>query len=64
MRQHAVTLSLIAALTVGLAISDAEQDNRGSVGKGHSVQLGPRPFFLVNVMQEGHSRARSSPRIV
>jgi glycerophosphoryl diester phosphodiesterase len=53
MRQQILTLSLIAALTVGLAITDAEQNNRGNQGQGHNVQLGPRPFFLVNDMQEG-----------
>src|SRR5262245_61211699 len=57
MRQHVVTLSLIAALTVGLAITDANQDHQGNEGKGHSVQLGPRPFFLVNDMQDGRLKS-------
>jgi glycerophosphoryl diester phosphodiesterase len=34
------------------ADNDQGQDRRGG-GSGHSVQLGPRPFFLVNDMEDG-----------
>ena len=60
MRQHVFTLTLAALISasVGLALAapDREEQNRSGSnqheGDGHSVQLGPRPFFLVNDMED------------
>ena len=51
MRQHVISFGFAAiiAVSAGLATSAAAQNE----GKGHSIQLGPRPFFLVNDMQNG-----------
>jgi glycerophosphoryl diester phosphodiesterase len=60
MRQHVfgLTLAALVSASVGLAsaVHDRADRNRpGSNqrgGEGHRVQLGPRPFFLVNDMEE------------
>jgi glycerophosphoryl diester phosphodiesterase len=56
MRQRVITLTFAAVLSasVGLSVAVAERgsDNGVHDGRKHSVQLGPRPFFLVNDMQE------------
>jgi glycerophosphoryl diester phosphodiesterase len=55
MRHQIVTLSLALALSataVGSAHSgdDRDEDHRGG---DSSMQLGPRPFFLVSEMEDG-----------
>jgi glycerophosphoryl diester phosphodiesterase len=56
MRQRFITLAFAAVLSasVGLSVAVAERGSDKDVhdGRKHSVQLGPRPFFLVNDMQE------------
>ena len=56
MRQRVITLTLAAVLSasVGLAVAVAEWGSDKDVHDGRTphVQLGPRPFFLVNDMQE------------
>src|SRR5262245_35093258 len=62
MRRHVVTLALVAVVTslVGsVVVSSAQSGDRfggwnppRQEGTGSSVQLGPRPFFLVNEMSE------------
>ena len=50
MRQHVISFGFAAiiAVSAGLATSAAAQNE----GEEHSVQLGPRPFFLVNDMED------------
>jgi glycerophosphoryl diester phosphodiesterase len=55
MRHQIVTLSLALALSATAVVSadsgnDRDEDHRGGES---SVQLGPRPFFLVNEMEDG-----------
>ena len=55
MRRSLFTLVLAAcaSLAPGLALADSDDDSRyrhRDDGRGPSVQLGPRPFFLVNDM--------------
>ena len=58
MRQHIVTLTLAALISVssGLALAgpgeDWDRNRHSDEGKKESVQLGPRPFFLVNDMKD------------
>jgi glycerophosphoryl diester phosphodiesterase len=55
MRHQIVTLSVALALTATAGVSTAEggHDREGSRRELSSVQLGPRPFFLVNEMEDG-----------
>jgi glycerophosphoryl diester phosphodiesterase len=56
MRPTVLALTFAVALhaTPGITQADSARDHGtdGSHGQGHSVQLGPRPFFLVNDMNE------------
>ncbi len=45
-----LALALLSPVTAALA---AGSEKEPSFGSGHSVQLGPRPFFLVDDMDEG-----------
>src|SRR5262245_41362044 len=45
----ALVLSASAVATAADRANDREEDRYG----GYSVQLGPRPFFLVNEMEDG-----------
>lgn len=66
MRQQIVTLALAAAIsaTAGSAIAAGNDSDRGGQRRsGHgrtdsSVQLGPRPFFLVNDMEDSRLKRR------
>jgi glycerophosphoryl diester phosphodiesterase len=50
MRQHLIPLVLAAsvALSAGMAARSADKNE----DSGHDIQLGPRPFFLVNDMED------------
>ena len=50
MRQHSIPLILAAtvALSAGMAARSADKNE----APGHGIQLGPRPFFLVNDMED------------
>ena len=56
-RQAAASAALLIAATAPAWADDRHErdrdDERGSVRTAHSVQLGPRPFFLVEDMQDG-----------
>ena len=60
MRRHVMNLMLAAAVTAASAVPmSAAEDGRlhsdqkkSKEGQGHSVQLGPRPYFLVNDMAD------------
>jgi glycerophosphoryl diester phosphodiesterase len=59
MRQPVIAfmLAALATATAGTVFT-AQGPSKGtsaprSEGEGHSVQLGPRPFFLVNDMSDG-----------
>jgi glycerophosphoryl diester phosphodiesterase len=52
MRHHVISFALALAIAASAGVvSAAEKTGKtGSHGQGHSVQLDPRPFFLVNDM--------------
>jgi glycerophosphoryl diester phosphodiesterase len=61
MRQHVITLTLAAVIintSAGLALAGQDRADQNRSGSNqherdaHSVQLGPRPFFLVNDMED------------
>ncbi|MPZ58378.1 MAG: glycerophosphodiester phosphodiesterase [Rhizobiales bacterium] len=59
MRQQIVRLGLAVAIGAAAAAVTAESSADDSGGRGHwhdrtNVQLGPRPFFLINDMDDGH----------
>lgn len=53
------SISLVTAVAIGLGSIASSQviandlGKKGDRGRGHSVQLGPRPEYLVNDMEEG-----------
>jgi glycerophosphoryl diester phosphodiesterase len=47
-----LTLAAVTGLLPGLAAADRDDDERHRGGNEPSVQLGPRPFFLVNDMAD------------
>src|SRR5262245_25451339 len=49
LRIIALSLSVVMSLVAPLS---AQKGPKDSEGKGHSIQLGPRPFFLVQDMEE------------
>ena len=54
MRQNLASL-IIAAILFALPISSivASASNQGKKGKAHNVQVGPRPYYLVEAMDPG-----------
>jgi glycerophosphoryl diester phosphodiesterase len=65
MRQHIVTVALAAVIasTAGAAVAAPENDRDRSNhdGRGRpdsSVQLGPRPYFLINDMEDSRLKRR------
>lgn len=54
-RQAAASAALLIAIAAPACADDRHErdDHRGSISTAHSVQLGPRPFFLVEDMQDG-----------
>ena len=63
MRQHVITLTLAALVSVsaGRATAGPGEDhdrNRHDEDRVQSVQLGPRPFFLVNDMRAGRLKEK------
>jgi glycerophosphoryl diester phosphodiesterase len=54
-RQTAASVALLIIVAAPACADDRHErdDHRGSVRTAHSVQLGPRPFFLVEDMQDG-----------
>jgi len=52
MRRTIFTLAFVAIAgpLAGVAMADRDDDDRHDAGRSPSVQLGPRPFFLVNDM--------------
>jgi glycerophosphoryl diester phosphodiesterase len=61
MRQHVIALALAAVMSLSAGLTLVAHDERADQkrsdsdrtnGEGHSVQLGPRPFFLVNDMKD------------
>ncbi len=53
-RQTTAAVALLVAISPVWADDRHDHDDRrGAVGNAHSVQLGPRPFFLVDDMQGG-----------
>jgi glycerophosphoryl diester phosphodiesterase len=55
MRHHVTVVFLIVALA---ATVNARAQNNHHEGKGSSVQLGPRPFFLLNEMEDGRLKRK------
>jgi glycerophosphoryl diester phosphodiesterase len=55
MRQHIMTVTLIVAMA---ATVDASAQNGSHEREDSSVQLGPRPFFLVNEMEDSRLKRR------
>jgi glycerophosphoryl diester phosphodiesterase len=59
MRHHIVTLSLVTFCAAGAATAEGNDRNDGNRRKAEaSVQLGPRPFFLINDMEESSLKRR------
>jgi glycerophosphoryl diester phosphodiesterase len=59
MRQHVITLTLAVVMSASAGFASAGDDreqnrsgNKDHEREGQSVQLGPRPFFLVNDMED------------
>ena len=54
-----MTLATLTGLLPGWALADRDDDERGrSKGQSQSVQLGPRPFFLVDDMTDSPLKQR------
>lgn len=59
MRHHVVVFTLAALIGAPASVALAQSGQRSvaglnrTEGAGHSIQLGPRPFFLVNDMEDG-----------
>ena len=60
MRRTLFTLALVAmtSLLPGLALADRDDGDHQSHGNSPSIQLGPRPFFLVNDMVDSPLKQR------
>jgi glycerophosphoryl diester phosphodiesterase len=63
MRQQIIRLGLAIAIgaATAAATDESSADDRGGWGHGHdrpNVQLGPRPFFLINDMDDSHLKRR------
>jgi glycerophosphoryl diester phosphodiesterase len=65
MLQQIVTLGLAVVIgaAAGAVTVESSDGDRGTRGRGHdraetSVQLGPRPFFLINDMDDGRLKRR------
>ncbi len=60
MRRTLFTLALVTmtSLLPGLALADRDDGDHQSHGKSPSIQLGPRPFFLVNDMVDSPLKQR------
>ena len=53
MRHQTLAVLAFASLTVAGSPQTADAQPQNPPGQGHAVQLGPRPFFLVDDMKEG-----------
>jgi glycerophosphoryl diester phosphodiesterase len=53
-----MTLAILVGLLPGLASADRDDDDHDGSGRSASVQLGPRPFFLVNDMADSPLKQR------
>ncbi len=53
-----MTLATLTGLLPGWALADRDDDDPRGPGKSQSVQLGPRPFFLVNDMTDSPLKQR------
>jgi glycerophosphoryl diester phosphodiesterase len=53
-----VSLIVSVVLSSSVVADSARSGKNYNKGQGHSVQLGPRPFFLVNDMDEGPLKAK------
>ncbi|MDP1649812.1 MAG: glycerophosphodiester phosphodiesterase family protein [Rubrivivax sp.] len=53
-----MTLATLTGLLPGWALADRDDDDRRGSGKSQSVQLGPRPYFLVNDMIDSPLKQR------
>jgi glycerophosphoryl diester phosphodiesterase len=51
MRQHVISIRLATIVAACSVSAGAAAGGAGQGGAGHRVQLGPRPFFLVNDME-------------
>jgi glycerophosphoryl diester phosphodiesterase len=47
-----ITIAVLAAASAAVVVAGAQGPAKVAKGQGHSLQLGPRPYFLVNDMAE------------